>query len=139
MAVVNRRAARLRAREVYCSTAVPQAKLLYDFAKRMRQQPTLAEYMLWGELRATRLGVRFRAQHVIGPYIVDFACLSEGLVVEVDGSVHDYPEAIAYDQHRTSDLEHYGFRVLRFRNEEVYEDVDAVAARIAEVLTDLRE
>ncbi len=96
----------------------------------MRLDPTHAEYMLWDELRATKLGVRFRQQQVIGRYIVDFACLYLELCVEVDGGIHDWPERIAYDEQRSSDLEADGYRVIRFRNEEVYEDVWRVAASI---------
>ena len=111
--------------------------MLSRFAARMRAEPTHAEHMLWQELRATKLGVRFDRQKVIGPYIVDFLASAILLVVEVDGGVHDLPERIAYDAQRTSDLTLIGYRVLRFRNEEVYEDADAVAAAIREVVVEL--
>ena len=103
----------------------------------MRKHPTPAEATLWGELRATDLGVRFDCQYVLGPYIVDFVCRPLRLVVEVDGSVHDLPEQIAYDAERSSDLEAVGFRVLRYRNEEVLKDASAVAASIKQVVKSL--
>ena len=109
---------------------VPHAAVLLRFAKEMKAYPTEAEDLLWRQLRATQLGVRFDRQVVIGPYIVDFVCRVLLLVVEVDGRIHELPEHLAYDAARTSDLEHVGYRVLRFRNEEVEADALGVAAAI---------
>ena len=71
-------------------------------------------------------GMRFRRQRVIGPYIVDFCCLDQKLVVEVDGSHHHEAEYVAYDEDRTRFLEGHGYRVLRFDNADVLSDVEAV-------------
>ena len=98
---------------------MPHAAVLLRFAKEMKAYPTEAEDLLWRQLRATQLGVRFDRQAVIGPYVVDFVCRALLLVVEVDGRIHELPEHLAYDAKRTSDLELVGYRVLRFRNEEV--------------------
>lgn len=92
--------------------------------------------MLWEALRRKQAeGLRFRRQRVIGPYIVDFCCLSEKLIVEVDGGHHHEVDHIAYDADRTEFLEGYGFRVARFDNEEISEDVDGVVERIVNMVS----
>ena len=116
---------------------VAHAGLLWRFAREMRANPTPAEHLLWQQLRATQLGVRFDQQFVLGPYIVDFVCRALRLVVEVDGGVHHLPEAIAYDAERSSALAEVGYRVLRFRNEEVIANAAAVAAAIQAVVAEL--
>ena len=127
----------MRPRLTEASEPVAHAGLLSRFAKRMRDEPTHAEHMIWQELRATKLGVRFDRQKVIGPYIVDFVCGVLKLVVEVDGDVHDLPDQIAHDAARSGDLAAVGYTVLRFRNEEVYEDADAVASIIQDAVDQL--
>jgi very-short-patch-repair endonuclease len=90
------------------------------------------ERRLWLELRDRRLlGWKFRRQVPIGAYIVDFACKERGLVIELDGRQHaeDRDDSI-----RTADLEHAGWRLLRFRNNEVSENLEGVLERIAEAL-----
>ena len=87
------------------------------FARELRGDMTPHEHAAWDELRKRRLGVRFRRQVPIGPYIADFACLAKKLVVEIDGSVHDFQD----DTRRTAFLEGRGFTVLRFSNDEVEE------------------
>ena len=109
---------------------MPHAAVLLRYAKEMKAYPTEAEDLLWRQLRATQLGVRFDRQAVIGPYIVDFVAHGLRLVVEVDGRIHDLPEHLAYDAERTSDLALVGYRVLRFRNDEVEANARLVAAAI---------
>ena len=100
----------------------------------MRRQPTEAEERLWGELRDRRLdGIKFRRQVPVGPYVVDFACLEARLVVEVDGSQHADSE---HDEIRRSELERRGFRVLRFWNDEVLREVEAVCNTIIAYVRD---
>ncbi|MEZ5478964.1 MAG: DUF559 domain-containing protein [Thiolinea sp.] len=85
--------------------------------RRLRRDATSAEQVLWGQLRNRRLvGYKFRRQHPVGSYIVDFVCFSEKLVVELDGVQHQEPEQMAYDQVRTAFLEAGGYRILRFNN-----------------------
>ena len=98
-------------------------------ARRMRRAMTEAELKLWNELRAHRLmGLGFRRQLPVGPYIVDFACPEFRLVVEVDGSHHG--ETTSYDQSRTVYLNHCGWHVVRFWNSDVLGDIDGVCAHI---------
>lgn len=79
-------------------------------------------------LRGRRLGVKFRRQHPIGPYIADFCCLERRLVIELDGGEH--AGQVRADNARTSFMESYGFRVLRFWNDQMLNDPDAVLERI---------
>ena len=112
-------------------TASPDRyKLLKDFARENRKNITLAESFLWHNLRANVLGHKFLRQHIIGDYIVDFVCRDDGLVVEVDGAYHAEREQMKDDAIRTHDLESMGFRVIRFTNEEVLDDIEAVLEEI---------
>ena len=100
-------------------------------AKQMRREATPPERKLWVHLRADQLqGAKFRRQVVIGPYIADFACRAPVmLVVELDGDTHGMQEA--YDAERTRFLESKGYRVLRFSNRDVMQDIEGVLATIA--------
>ena len=100
-------------------------------ARRLRRNMTPAEQKLWGALRGKKLGgLKFRAQHPVGPFILDFYCPARKLVIEVDGGVHE--KQADYDESRTQQLEAYGYRVIRFRNEEVLEDLPSVLKQILE-------
>jgi very-short-patch-repair endonuclease len=96
-------------------------------ANRLRISPTPAEAILWRHLRTLDVkGSHFRRQVVIGPYITDFACLSERLIIEVDGSQHGTNEGIRRDDVRTRWLNAEGYRVLRFWNNDVMSKKQAV-------------
>ena len=106
---------------------------LLSFAKQMRHAPTTAERRLWLHLRAWRCqGWKFKRQQPIGPYIVDFVCFEQQLVVEVDGSQHI--ELALTDESRTRWLESRGFRVLRLWNDEVLGRTDVVLEEILRAL-----
>lgn len=101
-------------------------------AKRLRSEMPNAEYCLWQEIRRKQLaGHHFRRQLPIGPYVVDFACVKEKLIVEVDGVGHSSDEEIQRDENRTTFLNMKGWRVIRFWNEDIYEDVGSVLNAIA--------
>ncbi|MEO8773032.1 MAG: DUF559 domain-containing protein [Gelidibacter sp.] len=102
--------------------------LLLDKAKTMRNNPTDAEKILWTHLKSKGIGDKFRQQHLIDDFIVDFVCLSKKIIVEIDGSIHD--AQIEADQERTKRLNDRGFEVIRFRNEEVFEDCNKVLKTI---------
>src|SRR5262245_40403610 len=94
------------------------------FARTLRNHPTTAEARLWHFLRAEKLrNQKFRRQCAIGPYIVDFVCFSAKLIIELDGPQHLDPEAIEIDQRRTNWLTARGFRIVRFRNQELDENI----------------
>jgi very-short-patch-repair endonuclease len=98
-----------------------------DFPRDLRQRQTLAEKTLWAALRAGRLdGLKFRRQHPIGPYVVDFFCESLRLIVELDGAVHDDPAEQQRDSDREAYLRTYGYSVVRFPNEMVITQLTAV-------------
>jgi very-short-patch-repair endonuclease len=100
-------------------------------ARTLRKSMSDAEYKLWQELRLRQLdGMRFRRQHPIGPYIVDFVCLEKRLIIEVDGEQHTQDAQVAHDRRRDRWLAAKGFRVMRFQTIEVYEGVDGVADTI---------
>ncbi len=93
-------------------------------AKEMRNKPTEAEKMLWNVLSNKGIdNYKFRRQHIIGEYIVDFVCLEKRLVIEVDGSIHNEPEQIEHDKYRTEWLESKGFRIVRYANNQVLNDL----------------
>ena len=94
------------------------------YARAMRGEPTDAEAKLWHEIRDRRLDrIKFRRQAPIGSYIVDFVRLEAKLVVELDGGQHSES---SYDERRDAELKARGFRVLRFWNDEILKDSDAV-------------
>ena len=102
---------------------------LVESAQRLRRELTPAEQALWNALRGRRVaGLRFRCQHAVGPFVLDFYCPAAQLVIEVDGAIHD--QQVEQDAARTEHLEAYGYRVLRFRNDEVLTDLGAVLASI---------
>ena len=109
-------------------------KLLKDFARQNRNHPTEAEALLWEYLSANRLGVRFKRQHIIGDYIADFVCLSHKLVIELDGGYHRLDSQQISDTQRTQWLETKGFRVIRFTNQELFNNIDKVLETIEENL-----
>ena len=108
-------------------------QLQVERARTLRKNPTEAEKKLWMVLRRKNLeGYKFRRQHPIGPYIVDFCCLKKKLVIEVDGGQH--LDQQVKDLERTLFLESRGFHVLRFWNDEVRNRMDDVCDHIVQVL-----
>ena len=112
-----------------------------DFQERardLRHNLTNGEQLLWSKLRAHRMhGLKFRRQHVIGSYIVDFVCLKARLIVEVDGESHFEDGREAADTQRDAHLASQGLRVLRFGNHNVLTNISGVAGAIAEELENL--
>ena len=125
----------------YHTTSPENWRLLHEEVLKMRKNPTPAEEILWKLLRKIHLtptlsqgegentnSYRFRRQHIIDKFIVDFICLPKNLVVEVDGDIHDYQKE--KDEERTQILQTLGFRILRFKNEEVLNNSSAVIEKI---------
>lgn len=104
--------------------------LLKEERKELRDHMTKAEELLWKELKSRKLGVKFRRQHMILGFITDFVALSCQLIIEVDGGIHNSQKE--YDENRTFLLNERGFRMIRFTNEEVINDMDGVIRRIKE-------
>src|SRR5262245_47003511 len=103
--------------------------------RELRRSPTPAESYLWHSLRKSRLdGKKFRRQHGIGPYIVDFYCPESRVIVELDGEGHTEPWGVERDDARTRFLSKFGMRVLRFENKEVFRDREGVVETIRAAL-----
>lgn len=106
-------------------------------ARRLRRDQTSVEQKLWSRLRDRQLeGHKFRRQVPLGRFIVDFSCYDARLVIELDGGQHAEAAESTADGERTQWLEGRGFRVLRFWNNEVEENLDGVLVRILETLTE---
>jgi methionine--tRNA ligase/methionine--tRNA ligase beta chain len=111
--------------------------LLQKFVEEHRSNPTEAENLLWQVVRGKKLdSFKFRRQHIIGTYIADFVCLSQKLIVEVDGLIHEIPENKLSDIEQTAELNKFGFEVLRFTNNEVINKTDYVLNSILSKLTE---
>ena len=108
--------------------------LLKTFARKNRNNQTHAEKCLWQQLRGGTFGVKFKRQHIIYDFIADFVCLEKKLIIEVDGAYHFTEVQMEYDVYRTEELERFGFRVLRFTNEEVINDIGKVIKIIKSTL-----
>ena len=107
---------------------------LYEYARGMRKEPTIAEKFLWKFLRNKKLDeLKFRRQHPLDKFIADFYCHEKRLVVEVDGGVHNEKEAKESDAGRTYELKELGIIVIRFTNEEVQYKIDWVLQTISNV------
>ncbi len=107
-----------------------QNDLRTNRARSLRKNETKSEKLLWSILRGKQLcGLKFRRQHPVGPFFADFACVSRRLVVEIDGGCHD--EIGEADLEREAYLRKLGWNVIRFSDEEVEQDPEAVAIGIA--------
>ena len=106
---------------------------LYQFGRELRQESTEAEKLLWKELRNKKLnGLKFRRQHPIDKFIVDFYCHERKLVIELDGNIHDKIVNKEYDDARTALLAGLNIFVLRFRNEQVIDNLKEVIQKISD-------
>ena len=97
-------------------------------ARKLRREMTLPEILLWEQLRAQKLGVKFRRQHPVGPYVIDFCATAAKLVFEIDGEAHDRGTAPARDPARDAFLAAQGFKVVRVTAKDVLENMDGVVA-----------
>ncbi len=106
-------------------------KYLKSTRKTLRNDPTPAEKRLWGKLRNSPLvGKKFRRQHSVYNYILDFYCPQHQLAIELDGDSHFTESGMKYDAKRTTFLNEVGIQVLRFTNNEVLENLESVLERI---------
>ncbi len=109
----------------------PQLK---DLSRENRKEKTIAEDILWQELRNNQLGSKVRRQHVIETFIIDFAFLNEKLLIEVDGEYHNDSEQRNYDEAKTEYLAQLGYKLIRFTNKEVETDISDVLKKIKKEL-----
>lgn len=107
--------------------------ILNERARALRKNSTEAENKIWDLVRNRRLnGVKFTRQYIIEPYIVDFICREKKFIIELDGSHH--VDTMIYDQERTEYLEAKGYKVLRFWNNEILNNIDSVLEKILQSL-----
>ena len=107
------------AQEHIYTTDAKHWKTLKGYSRANRKAPTEAENLLWQELRGQKLGAKFRRQHAIDGFIVDFVCLAVKLIVEVDGDIHQETTQAEYDAGRTYELQELGYTLLRFSNGQI--------------------
>ncbi|MDP4265798.1 MAG: endonuclease domain-containing protein [Bacteroidota bacterium] len=108
-------------------------------AKDLRLDSTIAEKVLWGEIRNKRIeGARFRRQHPIKQFVADFYCKELNLVIEIDGGYHEIEEQKEYDDNRTFELNELGIQVIRFTNDEILNDLKVVGEKIRENVVKIR-
>ncbi len=105
--------------------------LIFERALKLRESMTKAEKFLWERLRQNQIrGMRFKSQHPISQFVVDFYCHKAKLVIELDGDIHNIPEINERDKNRTYELNQLGLKVIRFTNEEVFENINKVIKEI---------
>jgi very-short-patch-repair endonuclease len=106
-----------------------------DLARNLRRQQTDAERLLWSKLSGKQFaGIKFRRQHTLGDYIVDFISIEKNLIIEIDGSQHGEALVEENDKERTAQLENMGYSVIRFWNNDVSQNIEGVAFRIGEAM-----
>ncbi len=112
--------------------------MLFELAEELRAKMTPAEEILWNAIKINEWHLKFRRQHPISLYIADFYCHQTKLVIELDGGYHDYKEVKIYDAKRENDLKDYGISVLRFKNEEVFNDLNNVLNKISITISNIK-
>ena len=113
--------------------------LIFSKARELRNKSTPAEQVFWLRLKEQFSGYKFRRQHPISIYIVDFYCHKLKLVIEIDGSVHDSEEAKLNDEKRQNDLENLNLTVIRFTNNQVKNEIELVIEKIASTIGKITE
>ena len=100
--------------------------MIFELAKKLRNNVTETEMILWGRLRQYFPKLKFRRQHPVSIYIADFYCHSKKMIIEIDGSIHNLPKVKANDIERQKDLEGLGIKVIRFTNKDIMKNSDQV-------------
>lgn len=111
---------------------------IFEKAKLLRENMTLAELRLWNALKGKQvLNLKFRPQHPIDIFIADFYCHQVKLVIEIDGEIHQDEEQLEYDIGREAELSYLGIKVIRFTNKEIFNNLPEVVAKIESVSSKL--
>ena len=109
-------------------------------ARNLRKNSTIQERRLWNLLKNRQFhNLKFKRQQPIGDYIVDFICKEAKIIIEVDGGQHNEPKNIEYDKTRTEYLNNLGYKVVRFWNNEIYENIEGVVLRLKEEINPHQE
>ncbi len=103
--------------------------------RELRNNQTPAEKIMWEHLRNRKLlGIKFRRQYSVDYYVIDFYAPSLKLAIEIDGGIHNIPEQKEYDKIREEHIKNYGIKILRIKNEEIFENLHNVLSRIEETI-----
>ena len=109
-------------------------------ARNLRKNSTIQERRLWNLLKNRQFhNLKFKRQQPVGDYIVDFICKEAKIIIEIDGGQHNEPENIEYDKTRTEYLNTLGYKVIRFWNNEIYENIEGVVLRLKEEINPHQE
>ena len=111
---------------------------MFELAEELRAKMTEAEEVFWNIIKINEWHLKFRRQHPISNYIADFYCHNVKLVIELDGGYHENKEVKIYDEARENDIKQYGITVLRFKNEEVFNNTDAVLSKIGLTIANIQ-
>lgn len=122
----------------YRTSSSDRYGILKEFARENRKNGTLAEEVLWDNIRSNKLGTKVLRQYIVGDYIVDFLIPYYNLVIEVDGAYHAEREQHDSDLLRSEELYRKGLYVMRFTNEQVLYDTEETINRIKEVINNLK-
>lgn len=112
--------------------------LVFELAKELRRNMTEAEHKLWFHLKQGVGGLKFRRQHPLKNYIADFYCHKIKLIIEADGGIHKKPDVKEYDEIREMNLKDWGYEVIRFTNNEILNNEEAVMRTIAAKVDELK-
>ncbi len=110
---------------------------IFERARELRENMTEAEKILWDELKENKMGVRFKPQHPASIFILDFYCHALKICIELDGEIHQYQKQ--YDESRTDELKKFGIMIIRFSNEQLYNEIETVLKKIEEVIIERRK
>lgn len=113
------------------------SNLIFQRAEELRNRMTAAEELLWKQIHINEWKLKFRRQHPIANYVVDFYCHALKLVIELDGEIHDVEDVKKYDEYREAHLKELGLTVLRFKNEQLFKQNKLVLETIAKTINDL--
>jgi len=111
--------------------------LIFENAKLLRNNMTAAEKILWMHLKNNINGFKIRRQHPIGNYITDFFCHKAKLIIEIDGSVHNNEEVKVNDEIRQKDLENLGYTIIRYTNDQIFNQIEDVLNNISEIVNNI--
>ena len=113
------------------------SKELILFARQLRQNMTPAEKELWEHIRNKSIGYKFRNQHALYKYVVDFFCFELLLIIEVDGTIHTLTEVALNDKDRENNLLGLGLHIIRFTNEEIFTNIEKVLTDIKHIISEI--
>ena len=109
---------------------------IFEYARILRTNMTGSEKVIWKSISKKQLlGLKFRRQHPIGNYIADFYCHERKLVIEIDGKYHENKYQKMHDNYRDSEMERFGINIIRFKNDEIFNELEKVLHKIQKIIS----